>query len=148
VIPSSLGLRHHVERETALLRRACRCSPLLVMAGSEKLSHGWKAAFEPEHGRDDNQESTPIATTPIRDDDFRSLGLAAQTQSRAKARLRIQTNGVFAEDIDLDGCRPGFLAVADLDLARDLAQSLVLRDAAFEQMLEWVRATHDRIDQP
>lgn len=142
-----VGTRH-VDRETELLRRACRCSPLLVMAGSEKLSHGWKAAFEPEQGRDDDQEPTPIATTPIRDEEFRSLGLATQTRSRGKARLRIQTNGVFAEDIDLEGFRPGFLAIADLDLARDLAQSLVLRDAAFEQMLQWVRVAHDRIEQP
>lgn len=139
--------RNHAEHETALLRRACRCSPLLVMAGSEKLSHGWKAMFEPERAREeeDDDETPELEITTIRDDEFRSLGLAALTPSRAKARLRVQANGVFAEDIELDGCRPGFLAIADLDLARDLAQSQVLRDAAFERMLGYVRAAHDQI---
>lgn len=127
--------RNHIERETELLRRACRCSPLLVMAGSEKLSWGWRAVFE----------ASAIATTEIRDDDFRSLGLAGQLPGGAKARLRIQTNGVFAEDIELDGCRPGFVAITDLDLVRDLAQRQVLRDAAFERMLGFVRRTHDQL---
>lgn len=136
----------HVERETSVLRRACRCSPLLIMAGSEKLSHGWKALFEPERRPGDHDDEAPaIATTAIRDDEYRSLGLAAQMPSRAKARLRVQANGVFAEDIELDDCRPGFMAIADLDLARDLAQNQVLRDAAFERMLGWVRAAHDQI---
>jgi hypothetical protein len=136
---------HHVERETALLRRACRCSPLLVMAGSEKLSHGWKAVFDPERKRDDDEEPPAITTLTIRDDEFRAIGLAAQTSSRTNARLRVQANGVFAEDIELEGCRRGFLANAELDLARDLAQSQVLRDAAFERMLRYVRAAHDRV---
>jgi hypothetical protein len=137
----------HVERETAQLRRGCRYSSLLVMAGGEKISYGWKALFEPERERDDDEEdeTPPVETVPIRDDDFRSLGLAALTSSRAKARLRVQANGVFAEDIELDGFRKGFLAIADLELARDLAQSQVLRDEAFERMLGFVRAAHDRI---
>jgi hypothetical protein len=138
--------RSHVEHETALLRRACRCSPLLVMAGAEKVSHGWKAVFEPERAPDDDDQEKPeLVIEPIRDDEFRSLGLAAQMPGRAKARLRVQANGVFAEDIELEGCRPGFLAIADLDLARDLAQSQVLRDAAFERMLGFVRAAHDQL---
>ncbi len=140
-----LHQRNHDEHETALLRRACHCSPLLVMAGAEKLSQGWKAMFEPAQ-RDDDDEPAPAPTT-IRDDDFRSLGLALQTPSRAKARLRVQTNGVFAEDIELEGWRPGFMAITDLPLARDLGQNQVLRDAAFERMLSFVRATHDQLAQ-
>lgn len=134
----------HVERERALLRRACRHSPLLVMAGAEKLSFGWKSVFESkrESTRDDEDPAMP-ATTPIRDADFRTIGVAACLPGRANARVRVQTNGVFAEDIELEGCRRGFVALVDLDLARDLSQSQVLRDAAFDRMLAIVRATHD-----
>ncbi len=132
--------RSHAERETALLRRACRTSSLLIMAGSEKLSHGCKAMFE----RGPERTSEPT-TQSIRDDDFRLLGLAARIGTRTKPRLRIQTNGVFAEDIDLDGYPSGFVAIVDLDLSRDLAQNLVLRDAAFERMLGFVRATRDQM---
>jgi hypothetical protein len=126
--------RGHVERETELLRRACRFSSLLVMAGSETVSRGWKAMF-----------AEPEATTPIRDEDFRSLGLAAQVRSNTLAQLCIQTNGVLAEYVLLKGFRPGFSAIADLDLTRDLAQRQVLRDAAYERMLALVRATHDQM---
>lgn len=136
------GEREHAEAERELLRRACRRAHVLVMAGSEKLSFGWKSHFE-SRGNDDDDEAPSVATTPIRDDDFRMIGLAAQLPTRTPARLRIQTNGVLAEELELEGWRRGFSAIADLDLARDLSQSQVLRDAAFERMLSLVRATHD-----
>jgi hypothetical protein len=136
------GEREHAEAERELLRRACRRAHVLVMAGSEKLSFGWKSQFELPAGDDDEAPSV-AATTPIRDDDFRMIGLAAQLPTRTPARLRIQTNGVLAEELELEGLRRGFSAIADLDLARDLSQSQVLRDAAFERMMALVRATHD-----
>ncbi|MFV8755688.1 hypothetical protein ACNOYE_34485 [Nannocystaceae bacterium ST9] len=135
----------HVERETALLRRACRCSPILVMAGSEKLSQGWKAMFQSTRRRDDDSPAPEVPTFTIRDDDFRALGLAAKLHSREPARVRIQTNAVFAEDIELEGLRKGFAAIVDLDLARDLSQSQVLRDEAFDRTIALVRAAHDQI---
>lgn len=137
----AFGETSHVEAERELLRRACRRAPVLVMAGSVKLSFGWKSHFEV---RGDDDEAPSVApTTPIRDADFRMIGLAAQLPTRTPARLRVQTNGVLAEDIELEGLRRGFTAIADLDLARDLSQSQVLRDAAFEHMLTLVRTTHD-----
>lgn len=135
------GAGDHAEAERELLRRACRRAHVLVMAGSEKLSFGWKSHFE--WRGDDDEAPSVAATTPIRDDDFRMIGLAAQLPTRTPARLRIQTNGVLAEELELEGLRRGFSAIADLDLARDLSQSQVLRDGAFERMMSLVRATHD-----
>jgi hypothetical protein len=138
------GETSHVERERELLRTACRRAHVLVMAGSEKLSFGWKSDFELPGGDDDEDAAPSVAaTTPIRDADFRMIGLAAQLPTREPARLRIQTNGVLAEVLELEGLRKGFSALVDLDLARDLSQSQVLRDAGFERMLALVRATHD-----
>ncbi len=134
------GSSERIERERKWLREHCRHSPLLVMAGSDRLSFGCKALFESKEGEPE------LETFAIRDEDLRSIGIGSHTGSGRRPTLRLQTNGVFAEEMVLpDGFRNGFLAIVDLDLARDLSQSQVLRDAQLTRTLEWVRAAHDEM---
>jgi len=64
------------------------------------------------------------------------------------AELSIVTNGVLAERVMLDDERPAapdFAAIVDLDLAKDLGQTKVLRGPAYEAVLAAVWALHDQI---
>ncbi|MFV8755077.1 hypothetical protein ACNOYE_31395 [Nannocystaceae bacterium ST9] len=119
--------------ELALLRQRCRwAKPKIDVDGTAinetraaALGAGSRMAISDGHGK--------------------AIGLARLGHGGQPGRLLLLTNGVLAETLPLPEAPTDFLALVDVDLRKDLAQSRVVRDAAFDRMLIGVRGAWERL---
>ncbi len=118
-----------------LLRERCRHSRLPIYLDGERISLGPEAAFTRDHHR---PAVDPIA---VLDDEGVEIGEATitTTSEDGKGWIELLTNGWLVERVELPGGASGLHAVVEVDLRRDLAQAKVIRDAAFEAVLDAVR---------
>jgi hypothetical protein len=72
-------------------------------------------------------------------------GLARLGHGTQPGKLLLLTHGVLAETLPLPEAPTDFLALVDVDLRKDLAQSRVVRDAEFDQMMVAVRGAWERL---
>ena len=113
-----------------LLAEACRYSSIRVeVAGeSEPLNTGLGQLFE-EHP----QRASRLHT--IRGEAGESMGYAWLSADAAPATLRLLTRGVFANTVRLSDLRPGFMAIVDTDLQRDIGEAKLRRGPAFDALI-------------
>jgi hypothetical protein len=111
--------------ERALLKRHCELASMPILVDGTRMDAGQQAAFA---------GFREVETTAIGVDEHGIVGVGARVGS-SPARAMILTRSVLAEVIDLEECKPGFVAVVDVDLRKDLSQRQVLRDAEFEAVL-------------
>lgn len=123
-------------RERELLAERCRYASVPITVDGERIDEGIEAAFA---------SFRRIETAEIALGEFGRHGAAAHRPMAEPARALILTRGVIAESIELDGCRPGFLAVVDVDLRKDLSQRRVVRDASFEAVLAAIEQAHAQL---
>jgi hypothetical protein len=122
-------------RERALLQRHCELASIPIVVDGERVNAGQQAAFA---------GFRRVQTTTIAVDEHGIVGVAARLGVEP-AKALILTRSVLAETIELDNCRPGLVAVVDVDLRKDLSQRRVLRDAAFEAVLAAIVRADQRL---
>ncbi len=115
------------DHEVALVRKHCMYASFAVNLYGQPMSQGLRRAL------------LGIRTDRIRLPDGRAIGLAGDRPEREPAKLLLVVRGVLAEVITLEGLRPGFVAIVDVDLRKDLSQQGVMRDAAFDEVMQAVR---------
>lgn len=112
-------------KELALLQAHCELASIPITVDGERIDAGHKAAFAGYRR---------VQTTTISVDEHGIVGTAARLGAEP-AKALLLTRSVLAETIELDGCRPGLIAVVDVDLRKDLSQRRVLRDERFAAVL-------------
>jgi hypothetical protein len=116
--------------EVALIRERCQYASFTINLYGQRMSAGPRRPL------------LGLRTERIRLDNGTTIGLAGFRPEREPAKLLLVTRGVLAETITLDDARPGFVAVVDVDLRKDLSQRGVLRDEAFDRVIRAVMRTH------
>lgn len=158
--PSAIRIRSRAlteivddSREAQLIRERCRFSATPIFLDGERVGQPLERALH-------TTLSSGELSLGVRARKLRSIELDGVRIGAAALRyggglapeLRIVTNGVLAETLMLDElARPAaadFLAIVDLDLAKDLGQSKLLRGPAFDRVLDRVWAVHDEIAPP
>lgn len=122
-------------KELALLQAHCELASIPITVDGERIDAGQKAAFA---------GFRRVQTTSIAIDDHGIVGTAARLGAEP-AKALILTRSVLAETIELENCRPGFIAVVDVDLRKDLSQRRVLRDEQFEPVLGAILRAEERL---
>lgn len=122
---------HRDDREVELLRARCRFTEMVVSLYGQQISAGSRAAL------------LGLRTRRIKLDD-QTIGRAGLSQE-AGARLMLLTRGVLSETLQLPHADEGFLAVVDVDLRKDLSQSAVIRDEAFDRVIASVEQVHAQL---
>jgi hypothetical protein len=125
--------------EQALLRKHCRWSPTEIVLDGAVISG--QVEFDGEYW---------FAETVF--DGDRAIGRAAihllahGAAQPGPAHVDLLCNGVWIERIELERMLVGFAAIVDDDrLGRDVSQTHVLRDAAYERILASLRDTEARL---
>jgi len=121
------------DHEVALIRERCRYASFAVNLYGQRMSAGPRRAL------------LGLRTERIRLDDGTVIGLAGRRPEREPGKLLLLTRGVWSETITLDDARPGFVAVADADLRKDLSQRGVLRGEAFDTVIRAVMRAHAQV---
>jgi hypothetical protein len=116
--------------EVALIRERCQYASFAINLYGQRMSAGPR---RPLLGLRTERIQLPNGTT---------IGLAGMQPEPEPAKLLLVARGVLAETITLDNGKPGFVAVVDVDLRKDLSQRGVLRDEAFDKVLRAVMRTH------
>lgn len=130
------------ERERALLDARCNCSRVPVHIDGFRIAKGWSRIF-----------GNPMLAAPERIASHREVPvtLAGETLGVAGFHLgeahgafaRVLVNGVVVEDVQLDG-HPGFRALVEADLRRDLSQGKILRDERFDAIAAAIAEAHQQ----
>lgn len=132
----SLLDRRRPEHERTLLFARCRYSSFSVFVGQTPFNRGHAAAL-PEGVR---ARSVTLPGHGV-------VGVAAHANTNARAKAIILTRGVLAELVPLEHCQPGFVAIIEVDLRKDLSQRHLVRDAAYERAIRAIRQAHDALPQ-
>ncbi|MFO7561368.1 MAG: hypothetical protein R6X02_01890 [Enhygromyxa sp.] len=114
------------DREVALIRERCQYASFTVNLYGRRMSHGPRRAL------------LGLRTERIRLDDGTIIGLAGRRPEPQPGKLLLVTRGVLSETITLDDAKPGFVAVAEADLRKDLSQQGVLRGEGFDAVIRAV----------
>ncbi len=85
------------------------------------------------------------ARMAISDEHGKAIGLARLGHGGQPGRMLLLTHGVLAETLPLPEAPTDFLALVDVDLHKDLAQSRVVRDASFDAVIAATRTTWERL---
>lgn len=130
--------------EATILREACRWSRAPVHINGDRISD--PAAFV--RGRDSAgavQRAPVVLDGEVVGEVY--LGLCVEgTRELAPPKVHLLANGVSVETEELDGCVEGFGALVDArPLRRDVSQTRLLRDDAFEAVLGAVVEAHDQL---
>jgi hypothetical protein len=115
--------------EVALIRERCQYASFAINLYGQRMSAGPRRPL------------LGLRTERIRLEND-TIGLAGIRPERDPAKLLLVTRGVLSETITLDDAKPGFVAVVDVDLRKDLSQRGVLRDEAFDRVMRAVMRTH------
>jgi hypothetical protein len=118
------------DHEVAIIRERCRYASFVVNLYGQRVSAGPRRAM------------LGLRTERIRLDDGSIIGLAARRPEAKPGTLLLLTRGVLSEAITLDDAEPGFIAVADTDLRKDLSQRGVLRGEGFDAIIRAVMRAH------
>lgn len=121
------------DREVALIRERCHFSNFTINLYGRPMNAGHRRAL------------VGLRTERVRLTDGTSIGLAGLRPEREPAKLLLLTRGVLAETLTLERARPGFLAVVEVDLRKDLSQRGVLRGPEFDEVLAAVLRAHARV---
>ena len=137
-------------REIGLIRERCRFSNYKIELDGQLISVGHRFALHVELDPERPALSPNARNVRRIELDDRPIGCAGfRYTDSAPAELRILTNGVLAEQFELgDEQRPAaknFGAIVELDLAKDLGQSKLLRGPEYERVIEAVWALHDSV---
>lgn len=119
--------------ELALLQQRCRWAKLKIDIDGVSINETRAAALGPG------------SRMIIGDPRAKHSGLARLGHAGVPGRLLLLTNGVLAETLPLPEAPTDFLALMDIDLRKDLAQSRVIRDENFDQMMSAVRGAWERL---
>lgn len=122
-------------KERDLLVSHCELSTTAISVDGERIDAGFGAAFA---------GFRRLETTHIAMDEFGIIGQAGRVGVEP-ARAMILTRGVLAETLPLPDCRPGFVAVVDVDLRKDLSQRQLLRDQTFTSVLAAIMRADERL---
>jgi hypothetical protein len=114
------------EREVALIRERCLYASFAVNLYGQRMSAGLRRPL------------LGLRTERIRLDDGTPIGLAGRQPASEPGKLLLVTRGVLSETVTLEGTHPGFLAVVDVDLRKDLSQRGVLRGQEFDAVIRAV----------
>ncbi|PRQ04765.1 hypothetical protein ENSA5_05300 [Enhygromyxa salina] len=147
---SGLGVGAAEPREAELVRSSCVYSSRAVELGGERVSRGMVQALHVELLPTELSFSPRVRKASKIELDGELIGYAGlRYTSKAPAAVTILTNGVLAEELEFgDEERPGapdFAAIVDVDLAKDLGQTKLLRGPEFERVMEAIWAVHDRV---
>lgn len=136
------GLRAKVDVEHGealdLLRERCRISRVPILLDEEKISNEPDRAVVSEAGR----AGLVIAFCRLRAIRGSTLpyGAAARTlEAEDPARVTLICNGVRMASVELQGAAPGFFAIVDLDLPRDLSRDKLRESPELEALLAELR---------
>ena len=127
--------------ERELIERHCSFAPFPVDVDGQVISRGLRAGLD--HDGAERLGHTPPELVSL--SEVTRLGLANNCNTEAPPVLLLLTRGVLSETLELEGLRPGFRAIVDIDARKDLAQAKVLRDPQFDAMLAAVRRAHDKL---
>lgn len=123
-------------KEQDLLEARCELASMAIVVEGERVDRGPLAAFAGYR---------KVETTDVVVDELGIVGKAARLARAEPATLRLVTRSVLSESVTLDHCRPGFVAVVELDLRKDLSQRRVLRDERFAAVQAAVDRAHARL---
>lgn len=121
------------DQEVALIRERCRYASFAVNLYGQRMSAGPRRAL------------LGLRTERIRLDDGTVIGLAGVRPESQPGKLLLLTRGVWSETVTLDQAKPGFVAVADADLRKDLSQRGVLRGEGFDAVMRAVMRAHAKV---
>ena len=124
------GTSDRDEQEVALIRSRCRYASFPVNLYGQPMSAGPRRAL------------LGLRTDRIRLDDGRVIGIAGIRPKGEPGQLMLLTRGVWSETVELEGTQPGFLAIVDVDLRKDLSQRGVLRGEGYDAVLRAVMRAH------
>ena len=147
--------------ELALVRERCVYSRHSIAIDGQVVSRGWARALHVDVGLDKGElgftNSNARGLKPLRDPDGREIGVVGfKLASREAARALLLTHGVLVEDLRLGSelagdegegegeWERGFVAVAELDLPKDLGQTQLQHGIERGAVLAAIRAAHDR----
>ena len=144
------GLGLEQPPETTLLRERCKYASAPMILDGARLDRGQRHVFHVDFEDaalgfgDRGLKVRPVVLDGVK------IGLAGfRYGGRAPAQLTILTHGVLTERLEFGGAErpaaPDFTAIVDVDLAKDLSQSRVLRGPAYDQVIAAVWAVHDAI---
>jgi hypothetical protein len=132
------------ERERAVLEAGCCCSTVPVHVNMVQVAKGWARVF-----------GNPLLHTPEQLEraiqvpielDGRSIGIAGFHLSETRgAFVSVLVNGVRIEDLAVPGS-PGFRAVVEAELSRDLAGAKLIRGERLDALLEAVSLARVRAE--
>ncbi len=125
--------RERADAELAMLQQRCRWAKPKIEVDGTPINETRSAAL--------GLGARMVVSGP----DNRPLGLARLGRGGQPGRLLLLTNGVLAETLPLPEAPTDFLVLVDVDLRKDLAQSRVVRDSAFDQMMVAVRGAWERL---
>lgn len=112
------------------LTHRCRWSNFDVRVGGRRISTGHESAV-----------SDPVTLARVALDG-REVGVCGFCDRR-DAQILVFVHGVLAEVLPVDWT-PGFVAIVDVDLPRDILQTRVLRGPAFDELMRVVTDAHAR----
>lgn len=121
------------DAELALLHQRCKWAKLKIDVDGVAINETRAAALGPG------------SRMLIGEARAKPSGLARLGHGGMPGRLLLLTHGVLAETLPLPEAPTDFLALVDVDLRKDLAQSRVVRDEKFDQMMVTVRGAWERL---
>lgn len=129
--------------ERATLTGASRFARFPIEINGWRLSKGLEAGL----GFDGAKPHASSRTAPVMlgGEQGQQVGVASNYAADTPAILSLQTRGVLTELVELEGMRPGFRALVDVDLPKDLGQHQVLRGEDYDAVLEAVRQAHEAL---
>lgn len=120
------------ERERALLEARCNCSRVPVHIDSFLIAKGWSRIFGSRFVATPEQLAAHFEVPVTLDG--QTIGTAGFHHTKTDpAFTRVLVNGVMVEYVQLDA-QPGFRALVEADLRRDLSQGKVVRDERFDKI--------------
>lgn len=134
--------RRRPERERRLLGERCRYADFPIEVDGRAINTDHRALLE-LHGE---RQHAGVAITL--GDPPRNVGAATMLARAEPPKLLVLTRGVLSETLTMPNWHPGFVALVDVDLDKDLSQRRVRRDAAFDQVVDAVRRAHERLPKP
>ena len=135
-----LASRKRIASERSLLTERCQYTRGPVRIDGIDIAQGWLAALRGLDGVE------PKAVVDI-EHAGAIIGHVALRPRRVEAEFFILTRGVLTETVMLQGKPPGFAAIVDIDVSKDLAQARVLRDATYHEIRGAIDDAHERLSQ-
>ncbi len=121
-----------------MIYERCCYSKVPVSLERQVIQQEWSAVL--------SSGTRPILPVDVVDGAGRVIGIAGiglRDDPSDRGVLLVQVDGIVVEKIALEDTVEHFIAFVDVDLRLDLSQSKVVRDAAFYEVVGWVRATYE-----